>query len=52
MFTVNQKESFLAQPKSERKVNMSREGKRDTLKIECMLKTNGCTVSDFLDVKT
>ena len=38
MFTLNQKESFLEQPKSERKVNMSREGNRDTLKIECMLK--------------
>ena len=36
-FTLNQKESFLAQPKSEGKVNMSRERKRDTFKIVCML---------------
>ena len=37
-FTLDHKESILAQSKSEIKVNMSREGNRDTLKSVCLLK--------------
>ena len=37
-FTLNQKESFLAQPKSQGTVNVSRERNRDTLKLVCFLK--------------
>ena len=56
-FTLHHKKSFLAQSKSEIKVNMSREGNRDTLKSVCMLKPEGCTVGDFFrrelrDLKT
>ena len=37
-FRLNEKGSFLAQPKSEGKIKKSREGNRDTFKIVCMLK--------------
>ena len=37
-FTSNQQRSFLTQPKGSKKVTMSREGNRDTLKVVCMLK--------------
>ena len=37
-FTLNQHGSFLTQPNGSKKVTMSREGNRDTLKVVCMLK--------------
>ena len=38
MFTFNQHESFLTQPKAGQRVTKSREGNRDTLKVVCLLK--------------
>ena len=37
-FPLNQHEGFLTQPNGSKKVTMSREGNRDTLKVVCMLK--------------
>ena len=37
-FSLNQRESFLTQPKDGQRITMLREGKRDTLKVVCLLK--------------
>ena len=37
-FSLNQRESFLTQPKDGQRVTMSRAGNRDTLKVVCLLK--------------